>query len=769
MRSKPTSKNSEFHNGMPLSGQGISNEKTQGSLFSSRGSNGISRNARTDGARDSLYGAALNNDVMDEQSDGAEVSLQPRNFQTLKGNHAPPMSQNLMDQKDDAEDSQNMQNVVMEDSPTPARKPIFNDSVMMRFGASRGSDAGVDWAGSSIASSSPRGMKRSRGGANIADSPMRNSLKRIRKQSPLPEIVKGMANQLGKARLQEPGQMILQTEKILTQLTQDGPSDVPEEEASTLLSKASEQLTKVWASNKQSLDSAMGEDGMVSIGPSEDAVGYQKASFLATLLLPLHHPPPAKGRHAYALARREKLARSHSATGMPVKAVPVPRVLLDWLDRNLNPYPNVATNMLAYQPNATASQNYWDVIHTCILRGKIPQVIEILERSQFQYALTSRDDGFKHNGYQGQTLQMVEAVIDRCVLALKPYLNLQDEALDISRNDWLMFRRGIIKASQDLTQLAEGKDEDFDPQRSTTFEASNFGLKRASTLLSQTLRRAESRVPWTIYQNLKTLYGIMLGSTAEIVSSSQDWVEASIALTVWWDGNDEDGIDAATLTQGSIHPGKSRSTKAAQANRLVDINPCTAYQRRLAAAFERATEEKDDPFQIDTLNPVHVGLASVFEGNVDGLISLLRGWSLTIAAASVEVASLGGWFPIAGMMEDLDESDLLVLSSYGQPQQQLSKDNILLEYASALFQQGTIEDEDAEGQQERWMLSIQILARLEDGELASEKLRQLISHLPLESDQRIDRILEVCNDFGMEQEAHGIAEVCLNLTLNLVN
>ena len=695
---------------------------------------------------------------MDIQNDFGKGVPSSRNLKAINGTFSPVSALDVIDQADEEADTDMLQ----DETPSRTRNPIFEDSVMSRLGASRDSDSGIDWTQSALVAGSPRGTKRSRGGAVIANSPLHNGVRRMKKESPLPSIITDMANQLGNAKLNEPGGMILQTEKAVGQLAQSEILDASEEEAATLLSKATEQATKTWSSYRQPPDPAVGENEVASIGPSAVVADYQKAIFLATLLLPLHHPPPAKGRQAYAVVKRERFAKQQNTSFAPIRPTPIPKVLLDWLNQNHNPYPNAAANVQTYHPNATASYNYWDIVHSCTVRGKISQVIDIFEHSQFQYALTSRDDGFKHNGYQGQTLQVVDAVVDRCVMALKPYLDFQDGALDISRNDWLLFRQGIFKASQDLTMLAEGKGQDFDPQSSIALEAANFGLKPTSTLLSQSLRRAESRVPWTIYQNLKTIYGIILGNNVEILASSQDWVEASIALTAWWDGNDEDGAETLSLMQSTSSYRQSLTTKGNQADRLVDLNPPIAYQRRLAAAFERTVDEKDELFQVDTLNAVHVGLASIFEGNADGVISLLRGWSLPIAAATVEIASLGGWFPNVEVVEEgFDESDLLVLSSYGQPRQQISKDNILIVYSSALFQREKIEGKDPSDHQEGWMLSIQILARLEDSGMASEKLKRLIFHLPLESDQRVDRILEVCNDFGMEQEAYAIAEVSI--------
>ena len=49
-------------------------------------------------------------------------------------------------------------------------------------------------------------------------------------------------------------------------------------------------------------------------------------------------------------------------------------------------------------------------------------------------------------------------------------------------------------------------------------------------------------LPLTIYQFVRTMFSILLGSSEEIIAQSQDWLEASFALTVWWDGSSDQQI-----------------------------------------------------------------------------------------------------------------------------------------------------------------------------------------------------------------------------------
>ena len=629
----------------------------------------------------------------------------------------------------------------------------------------------IDWAqmGSSVGAGTPRGIKRSRGGAAISHAPSHRKLKEVvsKKDSAIPSIAKSMATQFGVARLDDPDTLILKTEDLVGQLY--NPEDASESQEialETTLPAITEELDKIWQSYRdQDSRNSPPEDVLMSIGPSENAHSLHKATYLSSLLLQLHHPPAAKGKQAFAASRtnlKPSLSSSFSASHISQRPTSFPKVLLDWLDKHHNPYRTIMADLQTSQPSPTAHSNYWDIIFSSTLRGKASEIIKVLQRSDFQYARTAREDGQGKDGYHGTQLGNIKRVISRAIQVLELCPTLQDGNWDVTRNDWIIFRKRVEQAMADLATFAEGRDRDLDPKQST-FEAPNFGIRSSTASLSQSARRAESHVPWTIYQNLKTMYGMLLGGSTEIVASAQDWVEATIGLTAWWDGDEEDdevAVGSLAMTRRSLRQSQSRG------GRLVDLNPSAAYLRRLALSFERATDDSsDDLFQINSANPVEVGLASVFEGNVEGVIGLLRGWSLPVADAVVEIASLGGWFePSQEMQNGLDESDLLVLSSYGHREQRLSKDGIMVEYAERLFEKDEIIAPRAKHTREGWELSIQILARLEDRTMANKRVVDLLSHLPLVSDLRVDKILEICQDFGMDREARNIAKVRITLS-----
>lgn len=632
------------------------------------------------------------------------------------------------------------------------------------------SSVSEDYSGydSRLVGGTPRGIKRSRGGAAIFRGTLHSDRKiRSRKQdSAVPTLVKNMASRLGIAHLDDPDRLILRTESIVNQLPYpDFVTEGQEQDKGAIISSVVEDLGRVWQNfaDHGMEDVHMHGDYVFGIGPDENAPALSKALFLATLLLQLHHPASAKGKQASLLPLAHKsinLTKSSQQSGILLNPTALPKVFIDWLDNSYSPYKAATKSLFVYQPNPIASANFWDLVLSLTLRGQLSAVIKLFKISDFKKAWSAREDGQSNDGYQGIQLENTERVINRAIQLLEHCPGLLDDDWNVTGNDWRIFRHRVEQASEHLANLAEGHDRDLDP-RDSTFEASNFGIKNPSTKLSRSSRQAESHVPWSIYQSLKTLYGVLLGGVAEIISCAQNWVEVTVGLTIWWDGDDDDDEFAAgrsAMSRRSLRHSFSRTA------RLVDINHTAAYLRRLAAAFGQATDDSDETwFQINPINVVEVGLACVCEGNVEGVLALLRGWSLPVASAVVQIASVGGWYnPPAGggtSMAGFNESDLMVLTSYGQPDEGLTRDSILIEYGEALFDKDVLQDAEKRNFKEGWELSLSALIRLDDTIRASHIVGDLLSRIPLGSDQRVDKVIEICQEFNKEKEAEGIAEV----------
>ena len=620
--------------------------------------------------------------------------------------------------------------------------------------------------GSSIMDGAPRGVKRSRGGATIAYSSPHSIMKpkKTKHDSAIPSIAKDMASQFGIAKVDESDQFIVRTEDILQQelYSTELLGDAHEQVLNSALPNVAEKLSNFWRScvDQDEADMPLEADSIIGIGPDERSPPMHKAVFVGALLLQLHHPPTAKGKQAFAVSRLNlSSVRSQSSHILPIpNPTALPKVLIDWLDVYHNPYQSAIIDLQNFHPNPTAHPDFWDMITASTLRGKLKDVIRLFKVSNFRYARTAREDGQGDNAYNDTQVKNIERVINKAIEVLGSCPSLQDDDWNITGNEWTPFRKRVEQAIENLSMFAEGRDRDMDPEEAS-FEASNFGLRSTTTAFSQSARKAESRVPWTVYQHLKTTYSILLGGADEILTLALDWVEAAISMTVWWDGNDEEDIEVGSLamTRRSLRKSQSR------ASRLVDENPSAAYIRRLCYAFQRATDDSDErSFQVSTINQVQVGLASVFEGNVEGVIRLLRCWSLPVASSVAEIASTGRWFgPVAGtdVINGFDESDLMVLSSYGEREQPISRDTILVEYADALSLKDTVRAEQKNKIYEGWELSIPLLTRLDNEGVATKRVGEILNQLSLNSDARMDKILNICQRFGMAKEARGITEV----------
>ncbi|KAI4256293.1 MAG: hypothetical protein L6R42_006304, partial [Xanthoria sp. 1 TBL-2021] len=643
-------------------------------------------------------------------------------------------------------------------NPTPMRPSNFNGSLA--------SPSGIDWArsnfGSSIGAESPKSTKRPRESTAVYDTSFRQNppLKRQKKESAIPRIIHDMSRKLGTARLQESDALILGSEACVGRIYEAEVSSAGHEKAlEEALPIATKDLCSIWRTcrNEGAQVIDMDLDVVRGIGPNEDATNLQKATFVAPLLLQMHHPPPITGKQAFASSRSFRPTQSATHLDLsvpPTRSAPVPRVLHDWLEEHHDPYASAAIDLRIHAPNPTAHTNYWDILFNLLLRGKIIDVIQTLRKSDFQHARTARE-GKSSNGYDGIVVKNIKILVNRMASAFDECPILQEEDWDITGNGWSKFRKRLEQALADLTVFVEGTSGEQEPD----FEAPNFGIQSSTSTLGQSVRNAERQIPSLIYENLKTMYGILLGKTPEIVSSAQDWVEATLGLTIWWDGEDDDNEN---LAASFIQSRRSLRRSQRDGNRTVDFNPIAAYTQRLAAAFERVTDEDDpDLFQINSNNAVEVALASVFEGNVEGVMEMLKSWSLPVAAGAAEVASLGGWFILtagAEKMKGFDQSDLMVLSSYSRPPEGLSSDAILIDYASALFERQVLGKVAGADHVEGWEIAMQILSRLDDEEVGIKKLSELLHQLPLTSDKRVDKLLLLCQNLGLDGEASMIAE-----------
>ena len=620
--------------------------------------------------------------------------------------------------------------------------------------------------------SNPIDAKRPKLDENWASkSPLRKQALPPKKNSVMPSIVRNIASGSRLATVEEPSEAILNTEDEMCRMYEEARQ--AEEKGTDFLvalSNVSSTLTDVWKSCAERIGFSGAGFGT---GPGEQAPPVVKASFLASLLLQIHHPPTvapstsgAFGRlpHSLVLARPDESALA-----------PLPKVLLDWLNAN-HASQSVDMQLLKEtEPSPTASPNFWETITTVVLRGRFAEASGVLRSADFNYARSALEDGLPQAGYRGSQLQNIQKCVNKALQILEFCPGVQYGDWDVKGTEWSLYRKRVVSVVAELEEFAEGDEPDAPqpPVFESRFQAVNFGLgpnpANQGFSFTKSARMAESRIPWTIYQNLRTLYRIILGDPAAIMARSQDWIEATIGLTAWWDGEDDEQIevsDGGDLNASTADFGRSRQTKS-NGLRAVDDSPEEAYLHRLDLALSSATNDasKTAKFRINSISGLEVGLASVFEGNVDGVLRLLQTWSLCIASAVAEVAAAAGWLEsgtgTGGQgLPGLSENDLMVLS-YGQDGKNatapIRRDDVLAAYASGLFERRAITSET--GLRDGWELSLEILSRLEDNEKMQTSVSGLLDKLPLDTSEQMDKVVLLCAELGLDNEGRKVSEV----------
>ena len=582
----------------------------------------------------------------------------------------------------------------------------------------------------------PRGMKRSRDGQP-----------REASNGDMAGIARGFARDAPAAGISGPDEVVLRTEEIISGLANDR-RRAPER-ADELATSAAGELSRLWIKhgNSKTLEGAIGPE-------SEEPL--DQAIYLASLLIQIYTPHTIRPSSVPPVARPNRtLSQPKQQAGSVTTTIP--RALLDWLNAHHNPLPDDFNKIHMYQPSPSASQSFWDIIFAELVRGKFTRAIRLLKDAGWEHAISAEDDGGPAHGYEGLHLDYANEVVDQCIAVLESCPGAKAENWDVKGTEWQMFRRRVKNAMQELEALAK---ESADPDELGQSRGNKNIFAQSEQSLAASTMRANSRVPWTVYENLTLVYRTLLGDYV-IVDLVQDFLEAAVLLTVWWDGENADElVQMQSLRQ-------SRRGANGAATREVDITPSTAYRRRLHEAFKIASEEPD--FEVNTIDPMQVGLACVLEGGVEEVVGLVRTMHPSVATAVVDLASIAGWWPQSGrgksrgmlQEEGFSSEDLMVLS-HGPGQQKqgfegVEHDAILSEYANMLAEREAFRD--SENEREGWELAASVLGRLDDREVAQTKISGMFEQMEFEDSARVDKVLELCAEMGLGEQAMGIAEV----------
>lgn len=554
-------------------------------------------------------------------------------------------------------------------------------------------------------------------------------------------LAKGLAPNVERTTLQEPDNVILETERIMEKVNESLDSDTAETRAG-VLGDASRELVSLW----QNASKGHNPRASLSSSRSGGSAGLANASQLSSLLLSIHHPPPV------GLDQRTS-ALSLVPRGDSRQYTPVPKLLLDWLNHQYSVVSEVE-QVLDETRGYSRHHSFWDAVHASAVRGNFSQTLQMLQGANLEVAESAQNDGLGNAGYTGSHLRYANEAVRAAINLIRECPAIASDDWDVKGQDWSIFRSRVYQVYYDLQELAEG-DSVSRHGISQPFEAPHFGItqSQASFRLSVASRKAESRVPWTVYEELRKLYQLLLGNEEEILQISADWIEAVLGLTIWWNGEDDD------ILHGSFAASR-RSLMRSTRVRPVDVTPVPAYCERLSSSLAAVISNSDEEFSVNVTDRFEVGLACVLDDNTEGTLHILRGWSLAAAAAVAEIASAGGWYkPAGGLLGGFDQSDLMVLSYNEQSRTGATKDDLQLAYSQALSSKGSVTSQDGRTSKEGWELAIQVLSRLDDSITASQRIEDIINDLPLDSVEQVDRITQLCYAMNLHSQAISIAMV----------
>ncbi|KAI1177234.1 hypothetical protein F4777DRAFT_577290 [Nemania sp. FL0916] len=547
-------------------------------------------------------------------------------------------------------------------------------------------------------------------------------------------MARDLYNHAGSTTISEPDSVILQTEDVVNRLYDEGVgAEDDEEKLDYTLSQACLQLVNdVWTPHVEGLHQTPIEHA-AKVGPSPYAPAFQKALYLANLVFRLHHTSPTR-----------------IELGDP-SAPLLPETLFGWQADEHNLNGNQVNMILQHRPSPAAHNSFWQAVFHTLVRGNITWTIRLLRNAVWE---SVRKTPGGEPAYVGQALSNIKRAVEDFCQVMEACPSVNRGSWDIRSSDWTLFRVKAKGAQESLTSFAEGKDR-------STFASSAFNDSHISISsggrpsLAGLARKAESQIPWDVYENLQSLYAILTGQPDAILAAAQDWCEATVGLFGWWD-----------------HGHNKRNRGLLQSRSSHSLHPAADdydFFDRLALCLHTAIESD---FHFNTADAVEVGIVSAFEGNIEGVIGILRLWSLPIASSVAEIASLGRWLPPPEpqnliSMGDFDMEELQVLGmnqSTNQDDKDGIKDSTLIHYARSLRDHKPLSNAAQRGRAPRdgWEVAVQVVGRMDSHDrseqIVQELLQDVLSTVDENSRMTVDKMWRLLNDLGMINFAEDTAE-----------
>lgn len=535
--------------------------------------------------------------------------------------------------------------------------------------------------------------------------PQYSLLPRTGNETCIPGFARDLKRRVKPAELEtDADDIIIQTEELMRSMQEEA-QQLNQSDLDSLLAEVARELEALWEGTTSGRRRRRDEG--LSIGPGPGATPFEQARYVAILTLRLHNASKIQEDDAGAMC--------------------MPQILLDWLNDYHITIQTAFDQVTSHRPNAAANELFWDVVEHLIARGKFEDAIQLLGEADFKYAKFDNGVDLLDAEYTGTQLQAIESAVLhlRQVLQESPCVHNADWHID--GTDWIAYRNDVEYAIEEL--------------RDSTNIHDDSELLEAET--DDHLVQAGKGLPFEIFEHLHTIYHIILGSSADLIGMANDWLEASMLLTIWWNGNPDSKIQQWSFDVSRAHLPDQELNNGVQ-----------AYLQRLKESFLAVTDpaSKETIWQPESRSPLELAVGLVLQGDMASALAMTQILSLPVTAALAELGSISGWLNSAAVPDGLDKDDLMILTN-GASNTIITKDDILELYSQELFKRGELQFGRS-----GWEFAISIISRCDSKALASRTVRGYIEELEVTTLERAQRLVTLCGDLGMPEEARQISE-----------
>lgn len=217
------------------------------------------------------------------------------------------------------------------------------------------------------------------------------------------------------ARVTEPPDVIIGTENLISRLYAEGVGpDDDEERLDDTLANVAGLVTSLWRVAVENMPRPH-EEHAAGIGPGPHASPFERAAYLATFALRVHH------------TRCDEYGRAVES---------LPETMFRWLSDSHDLYPNQVQDVLRHKPSPACHGLYWQTVFIALLRGKVGDAQTLLKLAGWEHVKKRPRGDFQ---YQGRALENVQRATQETCAMLETCPG-KSGSWDIYSSDWTLFR-----------------------------------------------------------------------------------------------------------------------------------------------------------------------------------------------------------------------------------------------------------------------------------------------------------------------------------------